>query len=120
MSRLVRFYPPAWRARYEAEFLALLEDRPARLAERFDVIRGALDAHLHPQLREEPSSPRSWGWPGLATALGGLLFILGGLSWISQAPITTRPGRAQMGSTRSSVFSLVQRPFSCSWVCLLC
>ena len=28
MSRLVRFYPRAWRDRYEDEFIALLEGKP--------------------------------------------------------------------------------------------
>ena len=51
MSRLVRLYPHAWRDRYEAEFLGLIDDRPPSPAERFDIVRGALDAHLHPQVR---------------------------------------------------------------------
>jgi hypothetical protein len=50
MSRLVRLYPEAWRSRYEAELLDVLESRPPTPLERLDVIRGALDAHLHPQV----------------------------------------------------------------------
>ena len=56
MSALVRLYPRAWRERYEAEFLELLEARPPTLGDRFDILRGALDARLHPQVRR-PEAP---------------------------------------------------------------
>ena len=52
MTALVRLYPRAWRERYEAEFLDLLEARPPTLGDRFDILRGALDARLHPQVRQ--------------------------------------------------------------------
>jgi hypothetical protein len=51
VSALVRLYPAAWRERYEDEFLALLEARPPTAGDRFDIIRGAFDARLHPQVR---------------------------------------------------------------------
>jgi hypothetical protein len=50
MSRLVGLYPAAWRHRYEAEFCDLLAERPPTLRDRLDIIRGALDARLHPQV----------------------------------------------------------------------
>jgi hypothetical protein len=50
VSRLVHLYPDAWRSRYEDELVELLELRPPTVLERFDVIRGAVDAHLHPQV----------------------------------------------------------------------
>ena len=50
MSRLVRFYPMTWRRRYEAEMLQLLDKRPRTPREALDLIRGAIDAHLHPEL----------------------------------------------------------------------
>jgi hypothetical protein len=55
MSALIRLYPPGWRKRYEAEFVALLEARPPTLYDRFDIVRGAVDARLHPQVRESES-----------------------------------------------------------------
>jgi hypothetical protein len=57
MSGLVRLYPRAWRDRYEEEFLALLEARPPTSLDRLDIVRGALDARLHPQVRrsEDPA-----------------------------------------------------------------
>ena len=45
--RLLRLYPPAWRARYEEEMLALLEEHRLSLRSRIDLLRGALDAQLH-------------------------------------------------------------------------
>jgi hypothetical protein len=57
MSALIRLYPAAWRERYEEEFLVLLEARPATLGDRFDVVRGAIDARIHPQVRRSPQDP---------------------------------------------------------------
>jgi hypothetical protein len=50
--RLVSLYPAEWRRRYEEEFLALLEARPSRRMDVFDIAWGALDAHLFPQAPE--------------------------------------------------------------------
>ena len=47
---VLRLYPRVWRARYEDEMLVVLVSRPLSLFEGIDVIRGALDAHLHPCL----------------------------------------------------------------------
>jgi len=43
-------YPRPWRERYGDEVGALLEARPPSLLDRIDLIRGALDARLHPQV----------------------------------------------------------------------
>jgi hypothetical protein len=44
---LLHLYPQAWRARYEEEFLAVLEACPFSLWTLWDVCLGAIDAHLH-------------------------------------------------------------------------
>src|SRR5690349_3385725 len=44
---LLCLYPQAWRARYEEEFLALLEACPLSLWTIWDVCLGAIDARLH-------------------------------------------------------------------------
>jgi hypothetical protein len=49
---LLRLYPRSWRLRYEDEVRDLLEARPPGRRDRLDLVRGALDAHLHPA---EPS-----------------------------------------------------------------
>jgi nitrite reductase/ring-hydroxylating ferredoxin subunit len=47
---LLRVYPRAWRDRYAAEVGALLAERGVRLADLIDLLRGALDAHVSPQV----------------------------------------------------------------------
>jgi hypothetical protein len=90
MSRLVGLYPRAWRERYGAELADLLEQRPPSLLDRVDLVRGALDARIHPQL-VVPASPepvddgvinaRRAGWftlAGAAAWLAGLVVALNG------------------------------------------
>ena len=82
MTRLIALYPRDWRERYEVEFLALLAERPPDPAGRLDILLGAIDARLHPQVPgshaapEPPTSPRRWairvGW---LTLVGGLLWV---------------------------------------------
>lgn len=47
---LLYLYPRAWRARYGAEFLELLEEQPATPRVVVDLILGAVDARLRPQV----------------------------------------------------------------------
>lgn len=47
MSRLLRLYPVAWRDRYGEEMADLLAEHPPTAREMLDLVRGALDAHLH-------------------------------------------------------------------------
>jgi len=47
---LVRLYPARWRRRYGAEFETVLASQAPSLWQILDVLRGALDAHLHPDL----------------------------------------------------------------------
>lgn len=55
--RALRLYPPAWRARYGEELAAVIEMSSATPFVLLDVLRGALDAHLHPELVPEGGSP---------------------------------------------------------------
>ncbi len=57
MSRLLRLYPRAFRARYEVELRALLEDRPPGPTERLDLVIGAFRAHLGRHTSHRPPSP---------------------------------------------------------------
>ena len=83
MTRLIGLYPRAWRTRYEDEFLALLSDRPPDVLDRLDIVRGAIDARLHPPAEPAPAPiepPVARGpWPVRA----GWLTLLGGVIWIS-------------------------------------
>jgi hypothetical protein len=87
MSRLVRLYPLAWRERYGAEFATLLEERPPSVADRFDIVRGAADAWLRPQLQRRPKGPETDGrqpWTSVMAIVGGLLFIVASLALLRQ------------------------------------
>jgi len=47
---LLRLYPSRWRQRYEEEVGALVNDEPLSLGAVLDLLRGAFDAHIHPEL----------------------------------------------------------------------
>ena len=65
---LLRLYPGRWRARYGEEMAALLEARPRSWRDRLDLLRGALDAWLHP-----PTPSRT---PAVASLAGGGLWTM--------------------------------------------
>lgn len=48
---ILRLYPAAWRDRYRGEVADLLGQRQLRPADVADLLRGALDARMHPQVR---------------------------------------------------------------------
>jgi hypothetical protein len=83
MNGLLRLYPAAWRDRYLEEVSDLLAERPPSLRDRFDLIAGAADAWIHPQVaarprRETESIVRPVGAAALFV-IGGGLWTLGGV-----------------------------------------
>jgi hypothetical protein len=48
---LLRLYPAAWRERYGEEFAAVLENQGTSIGMVLDVLAGAVDAHIHPQVQ---------------------------------------------------------------------
>jgi hypothetical protein len=100
MSRIVRLYPGVWRERYGDEFAALLEARPPTFIDRLDIIRGALDERLRPQVRPS-ADDATQGRPTVASILavaGGALFLVAAISLVSQgSPLPYRDaGVAQL------------------------
>lgn len=79
MKALLRLYPSTWRARYEAEVTAVLEQRGSRLTDALDIIRGALDAHLHPVAAGDPSASR--GGASMSLRHAGWAAVIGGALW---------------------------------------
>jgi hypothetical protein len=73
VKSLVRLYPSAWRERYEAELVDLLAERPLSPRDAIDLVRGAIDAHLHPQVDSAPM-PWTHRLPGIAVLSTGLLW----------------------------------------------
>ena len=102
MSRLADLYPPAWRERYLAELEDLLADRPPTIRDRFDILRGAIDAWIHPQLAAQPSrqddgATGSRLFAGVAAVLGGGLWIVGGLA-VRAIPLNPSLGYKESGA----------------------
>jgi hypothetical protein len=86
MSNLVRLYPAAWRERYEEEFLVVLETRPPTFGDRFDILRGAVDARLHPQVRRSAEAPVPTDERAADLVIArrlGIGAIIGGAIWVA-------------------------------------
>jgi hypothetical protein len=88
MSTLLDLYPRAWRRRYEAEFRDLLEARPPSVRDRLDIVLGAIDARLHPQVESTDVRPESD--PGdpfsrIAAVVAGLCFSVWAFGVVSFA-----------------------------------
>jgi hypothetical protein len=57
---LLKLYPPRWRRRYGAELTELVVAQPFSIGAAVDLMAGAIDAWLHPQLAG-PKAPHSRG-----------------------------------------------------------
>jgi hypothetical protein len=84
VNSVVRLYPAAWRARYGDEMAALLESRRPGRWERLDLIRGALDAWVHP--------PTPSAAPILAALIGGGLWTVLAVAVVVQPAPPDWPG----------------------------
>ncbi len=102
MSHLLRLYPRPWRERYGDEFLALISDRPPSLDDRVDIVRGAIDARLHPQLTgpERPVADRS----GYLVLSGFGLFVAAILLAISGPVLHDEYGTYRDGAAALPLF----------------
>ena len=76
MNALVRLYPAAWRDRYGAEFETLLAERPPSTRDLVDILLGAVDARISPQVTTAPGISTPW-----SSRVSGASAILGGLLW---------------------------------------
>ncbi len=83
MTRLIALYPRTWRDRYEDEFLALLNERAPDPLDRLDIVRGAIDARIHPQVKGSPVAPEPPVVLGPWPARAGWLTLLGGVLWLA-------------------------------------
>ena len=81
MSRLVALYPRAWRDRYEDEYLALLAERPPDPRASVDIVRGAIDARIHPQVPGSPKVPVERPPIGRWSVAAGWSTLVGAVLW---------------------------------------
>jgi hypothetical protein len=82
-SRVLRLYPSSWRARYGDEFAALLEEYPLTPFALFDIVVGALDAHLTPfdangRILRMLNQPRR---SVIAVFIAYIAFVLAGINY---------------------------------------
>ena len=89
--RLLGLYPRAWRERYGAEMLALLEQHDVTLATRLDLLRGAWDAWTE-QTRHLMAPLLAPAWRGMRLGLIPCVLLVPGflLSLDLSADITLR------------------------------
>jgi hypothetical protein len=70
----LRFYPRDWRERYETEMLEVLGAEPFGGRAMVDLLRGAIDARLHPRM--PPRIPvAAAGVAGVAWAVAGVVSV---------------------------------------------
>jgi len=92
MKWLIRLYPSEWRARYGAELEDILASRTPSPGLIADVLLGAFDARMHPQLDPLPATSRgpfllpaglrSRLTPSLFVGLALYLALSAGLGWL--------------------------------------
>jgi len=83
-AALIALYPAAWQRRYGEELESLLELGGLSLRDPLDLIRGAIDAHLHPS---QPSA-----LPVIAALTAGALFTAHAIALASQPVPLDWPG----------------------------
>jgi hypothetical protein len=81
-QRLLRLYPETWRARYQDEMLALLEQVGLSRRARVDLIRGAVDSRVHGSGRI----------PAVAALVAGALWTFAGTTLLGLASPADWPG----------------------------
>ena len=83
MNRLIALYPRNWQARYGDEFQSVLAARSLSTRERLDIVGGAVDAHLHPQV---PGPERVRDRYGLGP-LAGFALLVGAVTLMANGPV---------------------------------
>ncbi len=102
-------YPRAWRVRYGAEMRALLDARGPSLPALFDVLMGALDAHLRPAGLTVPPPERMRGTLWVTVTCFGSLALLGaGFAKATEDVPFRAAGQAHplLGDARAAVAAL--------------
>ena len=96
---LIKLYPAAWRRRYGSEYRTLLEEMALNWQTTFDIIRGGMDAHLHPELTQ----------PGGFTMKQKRIFRLAGAGAIlsTMLPISAVLGSEWLGEEASEFLLLI-------------
>ena len=108
LALLLRFYPARWRERYGEEIADLLASEPPSVPRAVDMVRGLIDAHLHPELvdsalaavpaaGERSAEMRTRGTGTVARlARVAMLTVLIGLTPVATGAVGYYVGRSQV------------------------
>ena len=72
---IIRYYPPAWRERYEAEVCELIDDTRVRFRDLGELILGLFTERTRELLMSDEHPRRAGLIAGLATIVLGVLFV---------------------------------------------
>lgn len=72
---MLYLYPRDWRERYEEEFRAMLHGQPSTPADMLDILSGAVDAHLRPQVDATGDEPSPRGSRSTSPGQGSQAFF---------------------------------------------
>jgi hypothetical protein len=97
--RLLRLYPPAWRARYGEEFLAMAGEGALSARNAFDIVMVAIDAWLSSDVRNATRALRP------APDGGGIPMLKTMLTCGRSPGVTTRDGLIGAGVMLAVTFS---------------
>ena len=97
LALLVRFYPARWRERYGEEIADLLASEPPSVPRAVDMLRGLIDAHLHPELVDSalaavPAGERSAEMPTHGTGTLARLARVAMLTALIATPVVAAGG----------------------------
>jgi len=105
-QQLVRLYPPAWKARYAEEFVALVGTDPLHVQQVVDIVSGAIDAWLSRDARRALSSESGGTMRALSFAcldskprysvrdgiIGSFVIVLVSLAFLAMGVVARRAG----------------------------
>lgn len=109
---LLRFYPAAWRRRYSEELEDLLGKQQLTFSLALDLARGALHAHLHPELLQPALHPAGGSQMNFSTlkrpsALIPLAMSLAALSLVLGHIAISGPAREADEGTAAHLWQLL-------------
>lgn len=106
-ERLLRLYPPAWRARYGEEFLATVGPGPVGARNAFDIVMVAIDAWLSADVRNATRAFSPATNQGPATNGGGMPMLKSMLACArTKSRVTPRDGLIGAGIMLAVSFAL--------------
>ena len=96
IASLLRYYPPAWRERYEDEVMDVLSQHRVSFSTWFDLARGAVDAHLDPSFAGKMSpSARQLRRSEIIVFCSFIAFVVAGIGFQKMTEDADKAGLMQ-------------------------